>query len=147
MTFYRANPQVIHETIEGETIIIDLSSGTYYSLQGTGPEIWNALVAGASAGAIVESLAKGCSEGHESIEVAVEAFLRDLETAGLVAPAERAENTTEISLNGRNGNGREATFRIPKLETFTDMQEIILLDPVHQVDDRGWPHAAEVEAV
>ena len=147
MTFYRANPQVIHETIEGETIIIDLSSGTYYSLQGTGPEIWNALVAGASASAIAEWLAQGCSDAPEPIAAAVDAFLRDLEAAGLVAPEERGDSAAHVSLNGRGGKGREPAFRVPKLETFTDMQEIILLDPVHQVDDRGWPHAAEVEAV
>ncbi|MCU1244771.1 MAG: hypothetical protein JWN02_681, partial [Acidobacteria bacterium] len=30
----------------------------------------------------------------------------------------------------------------PRLERYTDMQEIILLDPVHKVDSQGWPHAA-----
>jgi hypothetical protein len=29
----------------------------------------------------------------------------------------------------------------PALEKFTDMQDLILLDPVHEVDERGWPHA------
>ena len=30
----------------------------------------------------------------------------------------------------------------PVLEKFTDMQDLILLDPVHEVSERGWPHAA-----
>ena len=33
-------------------------------------------------------------------------------------------------------------FTPPKLERYTDMQEIILLDPVHKVDSQGWPRAA-----
>ena len=32
------------------------------------------------------------------------------------------------------------TFVAPRLETFTDMQHLILLDPVHEVDEgQGWP--------
>jgi hypothetical protein len=26
------------------------------------------------------------------------------------------------------------------LQKFTDMQELLLLDPIHEVDERGWPH-------
>jgi hypothetical protein len=31
---------------------------------------------------------------------------------------------------------------MPPISKFTDMQDIILLDPVHEVDARGWPHAS-----
>ena len=32
-------------------------------------------------------------------------------------------------------------FVPPTLEKYTDMQDLVLLDPVHEVDERGWPHA------
>jgi hypothetical protein len=28
----------------------------------------------------------------------------------------------------------------PALEKFTNMQDILLLDPIHDVSDMGWPH-------
>jgi hypothetical protein len=34
-------------------------------------------------------------------------------------------------------NGRP--YSPPKLSAYTDMQELLLLDPVHEVDDAGWP--------
>ena len=34
------NPKVIHETIDGETVIVNLDSGNYYSLDATGADIW-----------------------------------------------------------------------------------------------------------
>ena len=37
--------------------------------------------------------------------------------------------------------GGRVPFEAPSFTTFTDMQDIILLDPVHEVDARGWPHA------
>jgi hypothetical protein len=28
----------------------------------------------------------------------------------------------------------------PVLERYTDMQELLFLDPIHDVDESGWPH-------
>ena len=33
-------------------------------------------------------------------------------------------------------------FEFPIIEKFTDMQELLLLDPIHEVDEKGWPHQA-----
>ena len=30
-------------------------------------------------------------------------------------------------------------FEAPSLEKYTDMQDLVLLDPVHEVDQTGWP--------
>jgi len=38
---YRPNaPQVIAETIAGEAMIVNLATGHYFSLQGSGADIW-----------------------------------------------------------------------------------------------------------
>jgi hypothetical protein len=36
-------------------------------------------------------------------------------------------------------SGSKAAFEIPKVESYSDMQEMLLSDPVHDVDQRGWP--------
>jgi hypothetical protein len=38
--------RVVHETIDGETILIALETGVYYSLSGSGPEVWDLVLAG-----------------------------------------------------------------------------------------------------
>jgi hypothetical protein len=149
MGTYSTNPQVIHETIEGETIIIDLVSGTYYSLQGSGPEIWHGVAEGESAAAIVERLAHVYAGDRGEIAAAVAEFLGELEAERLIAAAEAGANGVgpvgeAVTAIGSNGHG--AAFAPPKLEKYTDMQDIILLDPVHQVDDRGWPHGPPRDA-
>ena len=40
---FRVNSQIIWETIEGEVLLINLGTGNYYSLRGTGAAIWNAV--------------------------------------------------------------------------------------------------------
>ena len=128
---------MIHETIDGETIIIDLVSGSYYSLQGSGPEIWNHIGAGASESTIVARFAAGHEGDPAEVAQSVTDFLSQLEGEQLIAEAERPSDVTATLAEP----APDATFVTPKLEKYTDMQDIILLDPVHQVDNRGWPHA------
>ena len=139
MSGYVTNPQVMHETIDGETIVIDLTTGTYYSLRGSGPVIWNAVASGASRDGIVDELENAYDASPEEIAYAADAFLTQLEAEQLIARGNGA---------GPNGASRStpaetrSPFEVPQLEKFEDMQDIILLDPVHMVDDQGWPHRA-----
>ncbi|MBN2286366.1 MAG: hypothetical protein JXI43_07950, partial [Tissierellales bacterium] len=32
------------------------------------------------------------------------------------------------------------SFKKPVIDKFEDMQEMLLLDPIHEVNDQGWPH-------
>ena len=42
--------RVVHETIGGEVVAIDNDTGTYFSIEGSGVDVWNALVTGAQRG-------------------------------------------------------------------------------------------------
>ena len=54
MSDYGVNPKkVVHQTIDGEAIIIHFDTGIYYSLAGAGAEIWALLAAGQSIDEIV----------------------------------------------------------------------------------------------
>ncbi len=37
--------------------------------------------------------------------------------------------------------GDRPAFEAPVLESYSDMQDLLLLDPIHDVDDAGWPVA------
>ena len=139
MSGYVTNPQAMHETIDGETIVIDLSTGTYYSLRGSGPTIWNAVASGASRDGILENLVNAYEASPEEIAEAADAFLAQLEAEQLIALGNGAGPS-----NGGTPTPVETRtpFEPPQLERFEDMQDIILLDPVHMVDDQGWPHRA-----
>jgi hypothetical protein len=147
---YVTNPQVIHETIEGETIIIDLATGTYFSLQGAAPEIWNGIAAGASDEQIVARLEALYAADAAELAPAVATVLHELVSDQLVAPSENGEGAVAASDPGAASDpvaaAERGPFVAPRLERYTDMQDIILLDPVHKVDGRGWPHPADTAA-
>jgi coenzyme PQQ synthesis protein D (PqqD) len=131
-------PTVISETIEGETIIIHLGTGTYYSLEGSGADVWSALESSATAQEIAERLeAQYDVEGGEALS-AVESVLTDLSSEELVR---QADGESASPLEPAAPVAERPEFMPPKLAKYTDMQDIILLDPVHEVDERGWPYA------
>ena len=129
-----SSPQVIHETIDGEVVIINLESGNYYSLRGTGARAWAGIDQGAEPSAIAGDLESSFA-GAGSAGAEVETFLAALEAEGLI----RASDQPDVPLALPEPAGA-AAYAPPVLETFTDMQDLILLDPVHEVDEaHGWP--------
>ncbi len=139
MSGYVTNPQAMHETIDGETIVIDLSTGTYYSLRGSGPTIWNAVASGASREAIIDDLEQVYEASPGEIAQATDAFLTELEAEQLIA---QGNGSGPVAGSTSTPAETRSPFEEPKLEKYEDMQDIILLDPVHMVDDQGWPHRA-----
>jgi len=132
-------PNVIDETIDGETVVIDLRTGFYFALNATATQIWHLLEAGTTDGAVVDTLASVYEDADRvAIEDTVRSFLGELESSKLVK---------EIGLDQAPGDARllapeaGASFIAPTMDRYTDMHDIILLDPVHQIDERGWPHA------
>lgn len=142
MTYRVNSPHVISETVGGETIIVNLASGHYFSLQGTAVEVWQGLEGGESAETIVVGLEHRYEAGDGEIEAAVKKLLEDFAAAELIVE--------DASGNGAGASGglqspdvgERVPFVAPGFAAFTDMQDIILLDPVHEVDTQGWPHAS-----
>ena len=137
---FRLNsPQVISETIEGEGIVVNLGTGSYYSVRDTGALLWEAIIAGAPLPRIVDALVEAYDVDRAEAEDLVRSFCEQLEGEGLVARVEDAAAGDDAAvLFSRNGS---SSFKPPALEKYTDMQDLVLIDPVHEVDERGWPHA------
>jgi hypothetical protein len=141
MRFSVNSGQVISEIIDGEAVMINLTTGNYYSLNPAGAAIWDALEAGASDEEIVHRLAARYDASQDELAAAVTHLLEELRREELVVPAEQ-NGAPPAPASPEPGSSR-AAFEPPRLEKHSDMQDLILLDPVHEVDERGWPHAPE----
>ena len=134
--FAANHPAVVDEMIDGEVVVIDLRSGSYYSLVESAAVIWALLAAWPTHDEVAASLGRVYTADPEQCFAASGAFLDVLVAEGLV-----------VQLDG--GEGRDAGPDLPKvagplpeprLEKFDDMQQLILLDPVHEIDETvGWP--------
>lgn len=136
---YKVSPRVINETIDGEAVMINLASGNYYILDPVGAEIWTYIERAASVAEIVEGLGAAYDAPSAEIETAIGGLLTELQNEDLVVPADGGNGAARTTTPAPSGDRKP--FSTPKLEKFTDMQDLILIDPVHQVDEAGWPHA------
>ncbi len=135
---FRIGPEIVHETVDGEVIAIDLSDGSYYSLAGSGPAIWELLGQGVSEAEISVVLADRFEAEETEIGAAVAALLAQLRENGLIVSGEGAA----AELPATAGSGEKAPFEAPRLERYNDMKDYFLLDPIHEVDTAGWPRPA-----
>lgn len=86
----KPNPAVTTAELESSLIVLDLSSNTYFRLNGTGAEIWRQIEKGGDERGIVDDITARFNRDRESVAEDVRGFIRDLEAAGLVA-GERGE--------------------------------------------------------
>ena len=131
---YEVNkPDVVEESIDGEALIVHLGTGAYYSARGAGDVAWRVFAGGGTVLDATKALAGGAGASEDLAEV--KRFLDELVSEGLLRP----RSTPAAALPPP---ATPAVFTAPLLEKFTDMQDLLLLDPIHDVDDAtGWPHA------
>lgn len=133
-------PDVVHETIDGEAIVINLATGTYFSLDGSGAAVWGRLLQGGTLDDAVLELAAAHGADPVALGAEVARLLAELHAHGLVA-SPPPEVLTHATVPGGLG-----TFVPPKLGVYTDMEEFLLVDPIHEVEPaQGWPHVAAAE--
>lgn len=134
---FRIGPEIVHEAVDGEVIAIDLDSGSYYSLAGSGPAIWSLLAQGASEKELCDVLLARF-DGAETIPSDVAGFLAHLRENGLVVEADGDGSVAVLA----DGDAVGAAYEPPRFERYTDMKDYFLLDPIHEVDSAGWPRPA-----
>ena len=137
---FRVNtPTVTHETIDGEAVIINLDSGNYYSLVDVGSFIWGLVEKGASASEVQDLVLQTYQGNATDVDRGVQELLVQLQQENLIVPADET-GALDLSEALPSTNGHEKpSFNPPSLHKYSDMQELLLLDPIHDVDDAGWP--------
>ncbi len=137
MPRYQVNrPDVIMESFEGEVIIIHMKRGNYYSLRGSAPLVWDMIGQGHSPEEISDYLVGSYPSHEQEVRDSVKNLVKELIADDLIAPlaatsAASAGTFPKVKVGG--------PFVTPVLERYTDMQELLLLDPIHEVDETGWP--------
>ena len=145
MRFEVDRRRVVHETIDGEAILIHMETGVYYSLEGAGAEIWNGLVAGSSSKEVALTLRMRYQAPPDTIEGAVSRLAEELCREGLLDETDgpMADGAPPGAVTG-NAMSAPEDFATPVLHRYTDMADFLLVDPIHEVDESGWPNRKAV---
>ena len=125
---------VTHDVFDGEVVALNLIDGKYYSMEGTASFIWQAILQYATTTSVISQLKRLPDVENHVVETEVEQFLLQLQNEGLITELESNEPREP-----RTQPALPIKYSTPQLLIFTDMQEVIALDPVHDVSEKGWP--------
>jgi hypothetical protein len=143
---YRVNePDVSAEDFRSEILAVDLKKGHYHSLRGAAVPIWRLLTSGAKVESIIGWLAPIYGRTSSEMALTIVPFVAQLEESKLIVP----EGSVPASGDAARPDWLEElapTFEPPVLETYTEMEDLLMLDPIHDVDAAGWPHPSEAKA-
>jgi hypothetical protein len=133
MRYRPASKDVISETFSGEVVVVDLSTGRYFSPSPSGGVLWRLLSAGADVNAICAASGKGTEF--------VSGFASQLHALGLLTPVEnQALGEPDQVLTSELAALADA----PEMTVFDDLADLFLADPIHDVEEgAGWPVTKE----
>ena len=137
-----AGSNIVHQLIEDEVVIINLDVGHYYSLTTTGAEIWSLIMQGLSRDNIVETMFLSYDAQKQVIAEAVDHLIRQLAEEKIIkcVASDDSSESEDIIQEKTAKSTKNYSFEFPVLQKYTDMQDMLLLDPIHDVDETGWPN-------
>ncbi len=137
--YYAIEQNIVHDLIEGEVILLNLTSGTYYQLKDSAVAVWLEIERGKSVAEIARAFALHYARALPEIERALESFVAELNAESILIPQNAAQENLDAALPADALTHLPADFSPPQLLKYTDMQSLLLLDPIHDVDTPGWP--------
>ena len=120
--------QIAAEIVDSEAVLINLGTGMYYTLDGTGCEVWAMIERRLTLAEMSDALAARYRIERAGVLSDLTRLAEDLLEHGLVRltsdprPNRAGDPTTELP-------SRAETYGPPNLRCYTDMAEILALDP------------------
>jgi hypothetical protein len=130
-------PDVIDEQFDQEYVVVNLRTGAYYSLNQTAAGVWDLLNQNLPNTEIVARTERVFVPGTAQLATDIENLLAELVREQLIVLDSRPSHTAKAP--PKENSVERRSYIAPLMEKFTDMEAMLLLDPIHQVDASGWP--------
>jgi hypothetical protein len=132
-SFKLNSPSVIFDSVDDEVLIINLKVGHYFRLREDSSALWTLILGGNTLKEILEFLSIPESQREEILK-----FVQELVSLDLIIETEKTQSPQM--------NAQSLDCRNLMIEKFTDLEDILGLDPIHEVDaSKGWPFSGSGE--
>lgn len=131
---YKLNEEkMFYDMAEGQAIVINFTTGMYYGTSSLGSAVLDSLLAGADLDETCKAVQAlpGCPG---DMAAQLDAFVGQLLEKEIIVPAEGSGTGCVIDASALTDG-----FKLT-VDEFAEVQDLILADPVHDVDvEQGWP--------
>lgn len=131
--WYRKNTdQVAAEKFDDEFVLINFGRGTYFSLRHIAVDVWEQFETGASPEEVSRRVQERFGVSGDEVSQEIDRCIRALVDEELLCEADAAGPVPETWAS--------ESWAAPLVEVYSDLKDLIVLDPIHEVDDTiGWP--------
>jgi hypothetical protein len=142
MSIFQVNdPDVSAELFDNEVLAINLASGHYHSMRFSTVPFWLLITSGYTPDHISEQISKCYNADHDLVNDDLNLLLNELIKNQLIKVRDPQLAAEQCEFQ-KFCIGK---YERPALENYSDMKDLILLDPIHEVDIIGWPHKAPAD--
>ncbi len=132
---------VAAKVVDGEAIMINLTNGTYYSMDNVGGWLWQFVEDGRSLEEMIAAIGARYEVRPEQAQADLWLLAERLVEEDLVVVD---GETASLARDLPNGGPHKMAYEPPKLNTYRDMAELLALDPpVPGLSDAFWDDASE----
>ena len=104
----------------------------------SGAYLWQLIQNGFNEEQITAIMSEQFSISSETAKASLKVFLDHLLEEQLIISVETLPVKEQVMVESK-----EMVYNPPELTVFNDMQELLLLDPIHEISEQGWPHFAQ----
>lgn len=133
--YFAVSRHVMHERLDGEVVALDMATGRYFSMSGPAADVWHLVTSGFELSAWPVELASVFATTQ--VFSGLDSFVTDLISAGLVSSQDVPPSNFDLK-RLPNDYARQL-WTHPELFSYDDLSDLILIDPIHDISDDGWP--------
>jgi len=141
-TRFEVNEELVAaKVMDGEVVIINLSTGSYYTSNDVAGTLWPLIERRCPVAAMIELLCSHYDVAPARAAADLERLLHLLEAEQIIRPASAPASS---SLPAEGAPAERQPYRVPEVEVFRDMAQLLALDPpMPDVGDIPWRRADE----
>lgn len=127
---------VSSEEFDSETVCVNFATGNYFGLRGAAASILDAFASPRTEDEAVELVVRHFQIDAAQVDTEIRQFIaRLIGEKLLIEDQDQSDATHEAT-----GLARQVSYEAPQIEIYSDLNELIMLDPVHEIDrEHGWP--------
>jgi len=130
---YKVSPGMAWEQFPDEVVAIDLARGIYFNLSEGGMDAFVAFTSPTTIAAVAARLAPRYDATEVELAGAIAGLVGELVAAGLLVA------TDEGAQDGPALEGPKRALAGFSLHRHDDLQQLLVIDPVHETAEAGWP--------
>lgn len=132
-----AGRDIVSEDFDGEFVVLDLGTGKYYGMDAVASALWRAITNGVALQALIDAVDGAAPASTDITGQAIRDYAEQLVAYGCLA---RSDVPGSAPLDPATAAALKSSDGPPKVEMFSDLADLIMADPIHDVEETaGWP--------